>query len=918
MSHAPSNASPGTATTATTATAGTSAAPSAPPTTRLEDYRPPSHLALRVELLFELHEDHALVTSTVEYAPNPDARRDADEAGMHELCLDGRQLQTLALRLDGDELQPGDYALDAEHLRLAVPPAPFVLQAVTRIEPQANTTLEGLYRSRGTFCTQMEAEGFRRVTWFLDRPDVLSVYTTTLVADPRRYPLLLSNGNLVDSGPADGGRHYATWHDPHKKPCYLFALVAGDLHRTAERFTTRSGRTVALELFVDKGNEHKVAHAMASLQRAMAWDERAFGREYDLDVFMVVAVSEFNMGAMENKGLNLFNDQLVLARPETATDEDYQRIEGVIGHEYFHNWSGNRVTCRDWFQLSLKEGLTVYRDQEFSADMGDRDVKRIADVRWLRSMQFPEDAGPLAHPVRPRAYISIDNFYTRTIYEKGAEVIRMAAVLLGPERFRQGCDLYFARHDGQAVTTEEFMAALEAASGVDLSQFRRWYEQAGTPRLHASGRYDARQRTYELVLEQDCPATPGQPTKEPFVIPVRMGLLLPDGSELPLRLEGEDETAGAPGRPATAAPTTRVLALRRRRQSFRFVGVPAQPVPSLLRGFSAPVKLVDDLGHEALAFLARHDTDLFNRWEALQRLATSVLLELAAAQRAGRALALPGAFVGLVGALLVDERLPPALRAELLELPDESALADACETVDVEALHAASRFACRELAAAHRAAWLATYEGLADVAAGQGAAAAGARALRNACLGYLVELDEPALLQLCERHGERATTMTDEQCALELLAHRDDAFRDRAVQRFEQRWSDDPLVLNKWFAAQASSRRERTADDVLALARHPRFDARNPNKLRALYRSFARNPLRFHAPDGRGYALLADAIAALDEHNPVLAGRLAAHFDGWRRYDARRRDLSQAALRRLLERPGCSRNLFETVSRTLA
>ncbi len=874
----------------------------APKTTRLEDYRPPAWLAPRIELLFDLHDEETLVTATTTYERAPGATDDV-------LRLDGRGLDLVSLSIDGEEADLATLDRDDERLLLEPTGDAFVLQVVTRLRPQDNTTLEGLYRSGDVWCTQMEAQGFRRVTYVQDRPDVLSEYTTTVVGDEARCPTLLSNGNLVDSGKAQDGRHFATWHDPFPKPTYLFALVAGDLACREATHVTSSGREVLIRLFVDKGNEDKTEHALRSVVRSMEWDEKAFGREYDLDVFMVVAVADFNMGAMENKGLNLFNDQLVLARPETATDADYHRIEGVVGHEYFHNWSGNRVTCRDWFQLSLKEGLTVYRDQEFSSDMGSRPVQRIADVRHLRELQFPEDAGPLAHPVRPRAYVAIDNFYTMTIYEKGAEVIRMLATLLGPEKFREGTDLYFARHDGQAVTTEDFVRCMEEAGGVDLTTFRRWYEQAGTPVLRATGTWHADEGVYELVLEQSCPPTPGQPTKEPCHVPVRVGLLGPDGADLPLRLEGETDGD---------APTTRVLSLRRQREAYRFTGLPAEPVPSLLRGFSAPVRLDMDVPLGTLAFLARHDGDAFNRWEAGQRLATQVLLSLVRDHREGRALEVPDDLVEVFGEVLVDGSLETAFRAEALDLPTEAMIGDLSEVVDVDAIHAARSHVVRTLARAHRDALLATYHELAEPAAGAWSVeSAGARALRNACLGYLVLLDERSLLDLCVAHGRDARTMTDELASLELLAHREDALRDEAVARFRERWHGDPLVMNKWFAAQAASTRPQCVDDVRALADDPAFDRRNPNKLRALYRTFARNPLRFHGADGRGYRLLADVVLDVDGRNPVLAGRLAGLFNDWRRHEPSRRDLQEAELRRIRAADGISDNVAEMVDRAL-
>lgn len=861
----------------------------APATVRLADYRPPAWRCETVELLVELFEDHALVTATTHWT----------RVGQGALELDGRELTTEALVLDGQQLDLDAVLPAAGRLRLEPAGDTCVLQAVTRLRPQENTALEGLYRSGRTYCTQMEAEGFRRVTWFADRPDVLAVWTTTIVADRQACPVLLANGNLIDAGEAADGRHHATWHDPHPKPAYLFALVAGDLARIDDRFTTRSGREVALQVFVDPGEETRAGHAMASLKRSMAWDEQVYGREYDLDIFMLVAVHDFNMGAMENKGLNIFNAALVLADPATTTDDDYHRIEGVVGHEYFHNWSGNRVTCRDWFQLSLKEGLTVFRDQQFSADMGSAAVQRIRDVRDLRSRQFPEDAGPGSHPIRPTEYITIDNFYTATVYEKGAEVIRMLHVLLGPQAYRAGTDLYFARHDGQAVTTEDFVAALAEASGRDLDAFRRWYDQPGTPRVTARWEQDLAAGTFTLSLEQHNPKAPGA---EPLVIPVRAALLGPDGADLDVRPEGGGEGD--------------VLVLDQARQAFRWSGVSVPVVPSLLRGFSAPVRLEAPYDDEQLAFLARHDGDLFNRWEAVQRLATGALLALAADHRAGRTLATPEALHGVVAGLLDDEGLDPAFAAVALELPEESVLGDACERVDVDALHAAREHVASDLCRRHRAALLTRYRDLDP--AGDDQAAAGRRALRGACLDLLMREPEGEVLALCQEQFERAATMTEQLGALEQLAHVPGPARDQALAAFAERWADDQLVMNKWFAAQARSRAADTIEVVRRLAEHPAFDAGNPNKLRALYRTFAQNQAAFHGADGAGHALLGDLLVALDGRNPVLAGRLATAFAPHRRFDEDRAASMRAQLQRLLDLPGVSDNCYEVASKALA
>jgi aminopeptidase N len=862
---------------------------------RLADYTPPAFTATHVELLIELFEGEARVTTTSTWI------RGAGEGDL--LVLDGRGLRTEAVTLDGAEVEIEGID-QGETLTLSPEKDAFSLCVVTLMDPDANTALEGLYRSGGAYCTQMEAEGFRRLTWFTDRPDVLAVYTTTVVADPKTCPVLLGNGNLVESGPADDGRHFATFLDPHPKPCYLFAMVAGDLECLEGSFTTVSGREVALKLWVEHGQSARAGHALESLQRSMRWDEEVYGREYDLDVFHLVAVGDFNMGAMENKGLNIFNSQLVLADPATATDEDYHRIEGVVGHEYFHNWSGNRVTCRDWFQLSLKEGLTVFRDQEFSADMGSAVVQRIADVRQLRELQFGEDAGPQAHPVRPAEYLAIDNFYTTTIYEKGAEVVRMLAALAGPEGYRKGTDLYFERHDGKAVTTDDFVDAIADATGLDLTLFRRWYDQAGTPRLSARGRHDAAAGTYTLELSQSCQPTPGQPLKHPLHIPVAMGLVAPDGSAVPLRLAGESE-----------APTTRVLSLTDERATWVFEGVAQEPVPSLLRGFSAPVVLDDGLGDEQLAFLAAHDADLFNRWDAGQRLLTRAIL----ARLTGDQGSVGDGWRELPAALLGDPELDPAFAAQALSLPSELELVSQLENADPQALHAARESVALELATTHRGLLLERYDELvASAGSSADARSIGRRALKNACLSLLMRLDEEAIAERCTTQLEAAATMTDEQAALEELANLQGPRRDAAVARFRERWAEDALVMNKWFAAQASARRPQLVDDVVALASDPAFSEDNPNKLRSLYRVFARNMARFHDRSGRGYDLLADVILRMDGRNPVLAGRMASLFGDPRRLHPELATPLRAVLGRIAATEGLSDNTAEIVGRALA
>jgi aminopeptidase N len=875
----------------------------APRTIRLEDYAPPDFLIDAVELDFDLAEDVTRVRARLTLRRNPERPASAP------LVLDGQGLELLRVAIDGEALAPGRYQADEEHLTVADVPDAFTLETEVRIRPGENTALEGLYVSGPVLCTQCEAEGFRRITYYLDRPDVMARFTTTLTADRARYPVLLSNGNAVERAELPDGRHRVRWQDPFPKPCYLFALVAGDLVEVADTFTTRSGREVALRIYVEPQNADKCVHAMRSLQEAMRWDEEVFGREYDLDVYMIVAVDTFNMGAMENKGLNVFNSKYVLARPDTATDADFLGIQGVIAHEYFHNWTGNRVTCRDWFQLSLKEGLTVFRDQEFSADLGARAVKRIGDVRRLRTVQFAEDAGPMAHPVRPESYIEINNFYTPTVYEKGAEVIRMAHTLLGREGFRRGMDLYFARHDGQAVTIEDFLRAMEDANGADLGQFRLWYSQAGTPEVTVEDTYDPATRTCTLRLAQRVPPTPGQPEKRPMHVPIAMALLDPEGRELALRLEGEAE----------AGPTTRVLSLREAEQTFRFVDVPAPPVPSLLRGFSAPVRLVTEASDERLAFLMAHDADPFARWEAAQQLATRTLLGLVADQQAGRPLACPPHLVAAFARVLETSAADPAIAAETLTLPSESYLADQSAVADPGAVHEAREGLRRALAEALREPLLAAYRANQDsgpyrVEPG----AIGRRSLKNLCLAYLAEVDDPALKALAPAQYRGADNMTDTIGALAVLANHDSPERVEALDDFYRRWRQDPLVVDKWLALQASSRLPGTLGEVRRLLTHPAFDLRNPNRVRALIGAFAHgNPARFHAPDGAGYAFLADQVLALDPLNPQVAARLLGAMSRWRRLEPARQQLVRAELERVLGREGLSKDTYEVASKSL-
>ncbi|HEX6114759.1 MAG TPA: aminopeptidase N [Geminicoccaceae bacterium] len=877
---------------------------SAPQTVRLEDYRPPDYLVEEVELRFGLEPAATEVRARLMMRRNPAAGE-----GARPLVLDGQELELLALALDGESLGSNRFQVDDDHLIVHDVPAAFTLETAVRIHPDANTALEGLYVSNGVFCTQCEPEGFRKITYFPDRPDVMARYRVRIEADQAAYPVLLANGNLIESGEVGGGRHFALWEDPFPKPAYLFALVAGRLARIEDTFTTRSGRVVTLEIYTEPREIDKCAHAMASLKKAMKWDEDRFGLEYDLDRFMIVAVSDFNFGAMENKGLNIFNTKFVLAKPETATDADYLGVESVIAHEYFHNWTGNRVTCRDWFQLSLKEGLTVFRDQEFTADLHSRPVKRISDVRRLRATQFLEDAGPLAHPVRPDSYLEINNFYTTTVYEKGAEVIRMLHTLIGEAAFQRGMRVYFERHDGEAVTCEDFVAAMEAASGRDLRQFRRWYAQAGTPRLTVRGEHDPRARTFTLTVAQSTPPTPGQPDKEPLHIPLALGLLDPAGEPLALRLEGEGGQAG----------TTRVAELSDSEHRFTFADVPERPVPSLLRGFSAPVILESDADDADRRFLMAHDPDPFVRWESGQSYALKLMLGLIAEHRAGRALTLDDGLADAFARTLADPALDHAFVAQALMLPSETYVAEQMAEIDVDGIHAVREFLRAALGERLAGSWSETCRRLHNSEPYRfEAAQVGRRTLKNLALAYLLAGGGEEGRSLCLAQFGGADNMTDTIAALGLLAESDLPERADALADFYARWRDDALVIDKWFALQATAQRPDAFDVVSALLRHEAFTLGNPNRVRSLIGAFAQaNPTGFHRADGAGYAFVADHVLVLDKRNPQVASRLAQAFGRWRRYDAQRRDHMRAQLERILATEGLSRDVYEIASKSL-
>ena len=868
---------------------------SKPATIYLKDYQPPHYLVEQVSLTFHLQPDATSVRSKVHYKKNP-------ESNAKELILDGDSLQLISISLNGTALGEESFQFHENQLIIPYPPETFELEIETLINPQANTALEGLYRSSGNYCTQCEAQGFRRITYYQDRPDVMAPFRVKIIADKASNPVLLSNGNPIGSGELENGKHWAEWEDPFAKPAYLFALVAGDLAVVEDQFTTISGRDITLRIYTEAHHIHQCDHAMASLKRAMRWDEERFGLEYDLDLFMIVAVDDFNMGAMENKGLNIFNSRLVFASPETATDDDYIAIEAVIGHEYFHNWTGNRVTCRDWFQLSLKEGLTVFRDQEFTADMHSHAVKRIEDVRLLRTHQFAEDASPMAHPIRPSSYMEINNFYTVTVYEKGAEVVRLYQQLLGREGFRKGMDLYFERFDGQAVTTEDFLSAMADANGYDLSQMQRWYDQAGTPTLKVTLDYDASAQRATLHCIQSCPATPESTEKQPFLIPLTLGLLLPDGTELPLQLDGEE----------SKDRTERTLMMTETEQSFTFINVMQKPLPSLLRGFSAPVELAYDYSDADNAFLMQHDSDSFNRWAAAQRLSKSSMLNFIHHDTAYNHV-ITDAF----GTLLEDDALDAALKAEAMMLPSESDLFEACEQADPQRIHLARTSLKRFIASSITPLLLQTYEqcnhatGLDDEAMQQ-------RKLKNICLDYLVSLASDDYTALAFNQFNHADNMTDQYAALALLAASNCPERTSALAAFETQWQHESNVMDKWFGVQASSPLPNTLSHVQALMQHPKFDLSNPNKVRAAIGSFAmRNPINFHAMDGSGYRFIADQVIALDKLNPQIASRMVRALMNWKRIKPELSFLMKAELQRIADAENISGDVYEIVSKSL-
>ena len=866
-----------------------------PQTIYLQDYKVPDFLIEKIDLEFELNEDVTHVKSRLEVHANS-----ASEQPSKNLVLHGEALELKSISLDGKILSSSNYQIANDLLTIPNVPEKFILEIHTIIKPQENTSLSGLYKSSGNFCTQCEAQGFRRMTYFLDRPDVMARYTTKIIAEEKRYPILLSNGNPIASGKLDNGRHWVQWEDPFKKPSYLFALVAGHLEFIEDYFKTQSGRNVTLRIYVEKDNQDKCAHAMQALKKAMRWDEEKFGREYDLDIYMIVAISDFNMGAMENKGLNIFNTKYILARPETATDTDFIHVEAVIAHEYFHNWTGNRITCRDWFQLSLKEGLTVFRDQSFTADTTSKTVARIHDVTNLRLAQFPEDAGPLAHPVRPDSYIEINNFYTSTIYNKGAEVIRMMQTILGEGMFRKGMDLYFERHDGQAVTIDDFAKAVEDAASIDLSQFRLWYSQAGTPILNVKEHYDAAKQTYHLTINQILPNTPGQTNKKPMHIPIKMGLIDQHGKEI----------------------TQEILQLKKSVETFEFENISTHPIPSLLRGFSAPVKVEYGYSDHSLQVLFQYDTDHFNRWEAGQKYSLNLMLHAIRDLQKGDPVNIPDEYIQAFKHVLENMQVDNLLLAEMISLPSEKYIAEHMPEIDVDVIHAVRENFLFMLALQLKDVFLNLYKKLHVTGPYQFTMTdIGNRQLKNMCLSYLMLLNDEKIqkeIGMNQFTQSLKSNMTDTIAALRSLTNINGPLREQALSEFYNTWKHDALVVDKWFTLQATSKLQGTLYKVQQLFKHEAFDIKNPNKVYALIGGFCQNnPVNFHAANGGGYQFLTEAILKLDALNPQVAARMIKPLTEWRRYDSKRQQLMRERLEVILKEPKISRDIYELVTKSL-
>lgn len=860
----------------------------------LKDYRSPEFLISSTFLDIDLQDAVTTVTSTLKISRNPAALN-----ANNPLELMGEKLKLISVKLDQKLLKAAEYEVIASSLIIPNVPKEFVLEIVTEIKPQENTELSGLYKSASMYCTQCEAEGFRRITYYLDRPDVMSKFTVTIHADKVDYPVLLSNGNLIAHGADSSTRHFATWEDPFKKPSYLFAMVAGDLVEVTDHFVTMSGRLVQLKLYVERENLEQTAHAIAALKKAMSWDEQAYGREYDLDMYMIVAVNDFNMGAMENKGLNIFNAKYVLASPATATDLDFQLIDAVIGHEYFHNWSGNRVTCRDWFQLSLKEGFTVFREQQFSQFVTQSPVSRIDDVKVLMIRQFAEDAGPLAHPVRPESYLEINNFYTLTVYEKGAELIRMMETILGPEKFRAGTDLYFEKHDGQAVTTDDFVAALQAASGIDLTQFKLWYTQDGTPEITVAESYDPKTKKYTLNLKQYTPSTPSQPIKQPLYIPVKIGLLDANGKDIPLE--------------------NTLLIFNQEQQSFEFENISVQPKLSILRNFSAPVRIKHEVPPEYLAFMLAHDSDDYNRWYAGQRLYLHTLLNIIADLQQKREPRLPEIVLDSFRSVLLDQQLNVALKAELLSMPVSQQLIDAMPEADTDLIYAAKKYMATELSKKLHSELLNKYnEYSLNGTYKFNAHDAAYRTCKNVILGFLLVTKSAEAIRLSVKQYYEANNMTDTIAALAGIASIDCLERKELLDNFYAKWSNNPLVVNKWLAIQAQADLDNVLDQVQILLKHEAFDIKNPNKVQALIGGYCiGNPIKFHANNGAGYKFAADIVLQLNSINPSVAARILIPLTQWKKFSPQRQELMCEQLRRIKATPNLSNDVVEIISKAL-
>jgi len=871
----------------------------------LKDYKVPDFIIEHVDLTFELEEERTRVYSILKLK-----KQRSNETC--PLVLMGEALELGEVKIGDSLLDNSAYEVTETTLTILEVPESFILEIETFIKPQENFSLEGLYKSSGNYCTQCEAEGFRKITYYLDRPDVMTLFNVTIIADKVKYPVLLSNGNPVDAGRYDDGRHWATWYDPFKKPCYLFALVAGDLAFIEDYFITLSGRKVQCRIYVQHHNIDKCGYAMESLKKSMKWDEEMFGREYDLDVYNIVAVDDFNMGAMENKGLNVFNSKYVLASQSTATDTDFMGIEGVIGHEYFHNWSGNRVTCRDWFQLTLKEGLTVFRDQQFTADMNSAAPKRIDDVNILRTAQFAEDAGPMAHPIQPDSYQEINNFYTVTVYNKGAEVIRMIYTLLGKDKFRQGMDLYFERHDGQAVTTEEFVSAMEDASKIDLKQFRRWYKQAATPEVSVTEHYDASAKRYTLKLSQYTPATPGQEEKLPFHIPVKISLFNQRSEQIPLQLVSDKKQIVD-----AQAHNVEVLNLIENEQEFEFKNIEEKPVVSILQGYSAPVKLHFERDDEELAFCMAHEVDDFNRWEAGQQLSTRLILSIVESINVGTELVVPDYYVDACATTLQNKSLDKALIARALKLPTLTYVGEMMPVIDVDAIHQAREFIYSQLSQKLSEDFLHIYQTNSQREYNLSPASMAERFLRNQALSYLMYLGEQGE-KLARAQYLSADNMTDQMAAFSSLVHHETASASEVIEDFYQQWKQDNLVMDKWFTVQATIPNASSMIRVKNLFEHEDFDIKNPNRVRSLLGAFcASNPICFHDISGFGYDLLGRYIEKIDLVNPQIASRLCVPLTRWKRHNEKRQQLMKAELQRLMAIPQLSKDVFELVEKSL-